>query len=1722
MPFHLTWRTEFLNRPPTAEPTTILGNAAPYGVHLEQCSPQGQQFWRVIGVHHLTPDENRGRHAVYVDVIDVDGQRIRDPNLRLRWGWAGQRADERVEPKLFDKPASEPGANVDLYKGQQLWVQIEGDGLPSDRVSHCHTAHPDEPGPSGETWNSIGHHSFYIVFQRTRPIVIEKKPDEGHPLLETPIGEPLVKDHAVYLRDRIADGSRFPPGATIHQIWTVRNSGATPWQTGYQLTFRRGNPLGAIPAIPVPPTAPGAEANLAVAFTAPQAPGAYRSDWQLRNAAGEWFGERLWLDIQVEPTVQSATAGQGNKLGFYLHLSTDQHGLWDAIRRVQPPVLLIHADTANTMLLEEIRRFRAPDAFVIGRLYKDVHTQRQMLEHDDPEGQGRALAEEILSYNFGLATKRGANGRLLIDAWMSLNEAVPGPASAQFHQQPAATARLLQHYDRFQVAFRQKLQEAGIEAVAFNFGAGNFATAEHYLDHFPNTLAHYTYLGFHEYGWPTLYPAAGSATCGGNYRRCMEGIRARYGNRHRVVITEAGLTRMYQNPAWGDVGWLNEAAPLSQADYWASLAWYNGQLTADAYVVGACLFEVGHHGNWATFRHLGQDNQGKPLALIDRIVALNEGAQPRRPATRGGEAIPAPSPARPAITIGGRVTSLGRPVAGASVRLVGTQATLGGVREAAADAGTAVTWTRRVTDLRGSIWNGWRKYVAGKVAGLTYGEFKELVGIYNPSLQETNGQFTDQRTYFLPENPYAAEIVWDRPLTDFAGSRWACWQRYVENKVIGLSYAAFKKAVLAHNPLLQATQGQFQASERYTLPRNADQQQYLLTATTGARGRFHFPDLPAGAYQLTVRAPGLQPFLTGFSAIEAVDLAVTLPPNLPAQLRAMSRSAADAFVRVHGDEFAVNRRPFRFIGVNIRGLVHYGDRQTLQHATEAHRREQLAAAYDMGARVVRVFLPSMHASPAQTIARLDQVLTLMADFPGLYLLPALSNLYADVPFRIPGDEGFYAKVDPNFHADLLKADFFTGGYRRNFLPFVRDVVARFRDEPRIFAWEIGNELKLNPLIGDLNHDPHIAAFIEFKLAIAREITQIDPNHLITTGMISTHHAWLHNDTLRQRLYASPLIDFLTVHCYNEEYENDDSQLAATLNKPFIVEEAGFGNKYGGDRSGKVTEDMQRWFGLGARGYMQWGFMATPHDMGDGDGDSGMDKALHQDWDALFHAYRARATALVHDLPTWVLPEVQPEVQPIEAPGPASGPWTPGQTVFAQDWLNVRKSPGHVGKLGNDVLGLLAPGTSATIRENAVPKDGLIWWPIHATLANGATVDGWAAAANANTILLATAAPRAPARAAVTGVQHAFAQTYINLRKDPGYVGKPGDHVLGQIPHGAPVMILDGPQSADGLTWWRVRAPLLDNETAAGWIAEIDPNGLRLIDGTPPPPPPEKNETTDIDSAGVVMSGYLGRPFAIGSAATVVAVAANIRTVAGLGQGPETIVATVLRGTKLIPLGGPQRVDGIDWLEVERMPAGLPDHAQPVRGWIAIADPGGARLLAPAPVAAAIRVRPPFAQRWTLSQGWGGWPEAYSKIFYDGVPLKGHNGLDFATPVGTPLLAVDDGVINRVDFEPNGFGYFVIVEHAWGESLYAHLERIDVQQKAGISAGQQLGLSGMTGYCYGAHLHFGIRIFPYRRTDGWGGFCDPSPFLDPTFLVASRGIAGGPEPMAPELPGRLRP
>ena len=86
----------------------------------------------------------------------------------------------------------------------------------------------------------------------------------------------------------------------------------------------------------------------------------------------------------------------------------------------------------------------------------------------------------------------------------------------------------------------------------------------------------------------------------------------------------------------------------------------------------------------------------------------------------------------------------------------------------------------------------------------------------------------------------------------------------------------------------------------------------------------------------------------------------------------------------------------------------------------------------------------------------------------------------------------------------------------------------------------------------------------------------------------------------------------------------------------------------------------------------------------------------------------------------------------------------------------------------------------------------------------------------------------------------------------------------------------------------------------------------------------------------------------------------------------------------------------------------------------------------------------------------------------------HAGLDFGVPVGTPVVAVADGVVTQVRYDAAGYGHYVVVRHADGtSSLYAHLSRAGVRPGP-VQAGDVLGRSGNTGHSTGPHLHFELR------------------------------------------------
>lgn len=150
---------EALNRRWSVAQPQPTNDAWKYGVTVTLT--RTQPAWRCLGVYHLTPPENKGRRNIYIDVLDESGRRI--PGAAVRWRWSN---DAPPQTKVLTKPADEPGCDIDISKDgtYSLWLDIGG--LPSDVVGNIHSRHGDEPGPNGENWNSYGHQSFYVCFQR--------------------------------------------------------------------------------------------------------------------------------------------------------------------------------------------------------------------------------------------------------------------------------------------------------------------------------------------------------------------------------------------------------------------------------------------------------------------------------------------------------------------------------------------------------------------------------------------------------------------------------------------------------------------------------------------------------------------------------------------------------------------------------------------------------------------------------------------------------------------------------------------------------------------------------------------------------------------------------------------------------------------------------------------------------------------------------------------------------------------------------------------------------------------------------------------------------------------------------------------------------------------------------------------------------------------------------------------------------------------------------------------------------------------------------------------------------------------------------------------------------------------------------------------------------------------------------------------------------------------
>ena len=150
-------------------------------------------------------------------------------------------------------------------------------------------------------------------------------PDEEAPQpvpTPTPAPTPVCQDVSGYVADLTYVDSDtnipfVPAGQPFVKSWRLINHGTCPWTKGYALAYapmpdsRPDDRMGGV-SVPIQGVVqPGQTVDLSANLVAPLTPGAYKGVWQMVNAQGQPFGQRVWVRIQVpdgKPPTPAPTA----------------------------------------------------------------------------------------------------------------------------------------------------------------------------------------------------------------------------------------------------------------------------------------------------------------------------------------------------------------------------------------------------------------------------------------------------------------------------------------------------------------------------------------------------------------------------------------------------------------------------------------------------------------------------------------------------------------------------------------------------------------------------------------------------------------------------------------------------------------------------------------------------------------------------------------------------------------------------------------------------------------------------------------------------------------------------------------------------------------------------------------------------------------------------------------------------------------------------------------------------------------------------------------------------------------------------------------------------------------------------------------------------------------------------------------------------------------------
>jgi mannan endo-1,4-beta-mannosidase len=281
------------------------------------------------------------------------------------------------------------------------------------------------------------------------------------------------------------------------------------------------------------------------------------------------------------------------------------------------------------------------------------------------------------------------------------------------------------------------------------------------------------------------------------------------------------------------------------------------------------------------------------------------------------------------------------------------------------------------------------------------------------------------------------------------------------------------------------------------------------------------------------------------------------------------------FLYRQGKQLYLNGAPYQMVGVNAFSLTGCG-----AAPTDAQLDAFFAGLRPNGLTRTWAFKP-------QGLARLEKVVLAAEKYnQKLILTLADGRSYCGEWDGYNGSDGS-GKV----------ASWYSSGYRTNYVPWVREVVTRFRGSASVGMWELINE----------PGDADTATIKAFFNDVSTTIKTIDPNHLISSGSWAP---WAYGGEAGfQSLHDVPNVDVGSLHEYDYDYNNGNTIVSPhfgpavramnALNKPLIIGETGINAADTNCRTNRLTRrdafraKFQQYLAGGAAAVFVWNWQANP-------------------------------------------------------------------------------------------------------------------------------------------------------------------------------------------------------------------------------------------------------------------------------------------------------------------------------------------------------------------------------------------------------------------------------------------------------------------------------------------------------------------------------------------------